>query len=331
MLLPKKMNKNLVHHDLLSAKNWILANQNTEGAILWDQKGKWDNWDHCECLIALAIYEEWEAFNKGINFSLKKLDEKGLVRSEYINGLVSKDFSEAHHASYIFLPLLQKYLIDNDVDYLKKFRTEIHKIYGALKNFKNGDGFYYWAFDDNGYSDNSLITATCSIELSRRAYNKICEIIGDTSYADSSAAITQDMLKSKRFNRDGIDRSRFSMDAYYPLLCNCGDKKEATKVLQKFYVEGRGVKCVVEEPWVTMAESSECVIALYKIGMRAEAEKIFKEILQYKNTAGYFPTGYQYDLDVFWPEENSTWTNAAIIMAADCLYDISGCEKVILL
>jgi len=36
-------------------------------------------------------------------------------------------------------------------------------------------------------------------------------------------------------------------------------------------------------------------------------------------------------LDVFWPEENSTWTNAAIIMAADCLYDISGSEKVILL
>jgi len=65
--------------------------------------------------------------------------------------------------------------------------------------------------------------------------------------------------------------------------------------------------------------------------MKAEASKIFCEILKYKNSAGYFPTGYQYDLDIFWPDENSTWTNAAIIMAADCLYDISGKEKAILL
>jgi hypothetical protein len=121
------------------------------------------------------------------------------------------------------------------------------------------------------------------------------------------------------------------MDAYYPLLCECGNKAAAEKVLEKFYVEGMGVKCVVEEPWVTLAESSECVIALLKIGMETEAHKIFSEILKYKNSSGYFPTGYQYDLDIFWPDENSTWTNAAIIMAADCLYDISGKEKAILL
>ena len=320
-----------IYHDLKSAKDWIMSNQNDKGAILWDQKGKWDYWDHCECLIALAIYQEWDAFDKGIHFCLGQLDKKGLVKSEYINEKVTKDFIEAHHTAYIFLPLLQKYLIDQDLDYLKSFRTEIHLIYAALRKFKREDGFYFWAQDKNGFSDNSLITATCSIELSRRAYNRICEIIGDKDYLDASEAITSESLKSKKFNRDGIDRSRFSMDAYYPLLCNCGKKTDAEKVLQKFYVEGMGVKCVAEEPWVTLAESSECVIALFKIGMKAEASKIFSEILKYKNSSGYFPTGYQYDLDIFWPDENSTWTNAAIIMAADCLYDISGKEKAILL
>ena len=159
----------------------------------------------------------------------------------------------------------------------------------------------------------------CIRDSSRRAYNRICEIIGDKDYLDASEAITSESLKSKKFNRDGIDRSRFSMDAYYPLLCNCGKRTDAEKVLQKFYVEGMGGKCVADEPWVTLAESSECVIALFKIGMKAEAPKIFSEILKYKNSSGYFPTGYQYDLDIFWPDENSTWTNAAIIMAADCL------------
>lgn len=325
------MISNSIKNDLRSAKDWILSNQNEKGAILWDQKGKWDYWDHCECLIALAIYQEWEAFDKGLQFCLSQLDEKGLVKSEYINEKVTKDFSEAHHTAYIFLPLLQKYLIDKDLNYLQSFRKQIHLIYAALKKFKGEDGFYFWAQDENGFSDNSLITATCSIELSRRAYNKICEILGDTDYLDTSVAITSQNLNSKKFNRDGVDRSRFSMDAYYPLLCECGNKADAEKVLEKFYVEGIGVKCVVEEPWVTLAESSECVIALLKIGMETEAHKIFSEILKYKNSSGYFPTGYQYNLDIFWPDENSTWTNAAIIMAADCLYDISGKEKAILL
>ena len=101
--------------------------------------------------------------------------------------------------------------------------------------------------------------------------------------------------------------------------------------LNKFYVKGLGIKCVEEEPWVTFAESSECIMALHKIGLSEQAKKIFNEVLKHKNSEGYFPTGYQYDLDVYWPEEDSTWTNAAIIMAADCLYDITGKEKVILI
>ena len=52
------MINNSIYHDLKSAKDWIMSNQNDKGAILWDQKGKWDYWDHCECLIALAIYQE---------------------------------------------------------------------------------------------------------------------------------------------------------------------------------------------------------------------------------------------------------------------------------
>ena len=95
--------------------------------------------------------------------------------------------------------------------------------------------------------------------------------------------------------------------------------------------DGLGIKCVEEEPWVTFAESSECIMALYKVGLKKEATKIFDEVLKHKNSKGYFPTGYQYDLGIYWPEEDSTWTNAAIIMAADCIHDITGKEKVILI
>ena len=138
-------------------------------------------------------------------------------------------------------------------------------------------------------------------------------------------------MNSNKFDRGGIDRSRFSMDSYYPILCESGTKEDAIKTLNKFYVHGLGIKCVEEEPWVTFAESSECIMALYKIGLKKEAKKIFDEVMKHRNSKGYFSTGYQYELRVYWPEEDSTWTNAAVIMAADCIHDITGKEKVILI
>ena len=324
------MNKD-IKKELYSAKNWILKNQKDNGEILWDDKGKWDFWDHCECLIALSIYEEWEAFRRGLDFCLNMVDQEGLVKSQYINGKISQDYFEAHHAPYIYLPLLQKYYIDNDINYLLKYRSEIHQIYKGTKKFKDADGYYHWALDQNGLLDDTLVTSSCSLELSRRAYNKICELIQDEEFIDHNIIISNTKLNSNKFDRGGINRSRFSMDSYYPILCDSGTKEDANKILNKFYVNGLGIKCVEEEPWVTFAESSECIMALYKVGLKKEATKIFDEVLKHKNSKGYFPTGYQYDLGIYWPEEDSTWTNAAIIMAADCIHDITGKEKVILI
>ena len=110
--------------DLESAKNWIISNQSSDGAIYWDEKGKCDAWDHCECLIALAIFEEWEAFDKGIDWVLNNVNSEGLIYSEFSFNKPSKDFFEAHHAAYIFLPLLQRYLIDGKKEYLKKISNQ---------------------------------------------------------------------------------------------------------------------------------------------------------------------------------------------------------------
>ena len=58
------MNKEIFLH----AKDWIITNQKNDGAICWDEKGKFDAWDHSECLLALAIFEEWANFDKGLEY-----------------------------------------------------------------------------------------------------------------------------------------------------------------------------------------------------------------------------------------------------------------------
>ena len=292
-------------------KNWIISNQSLSGAIFWDEKGKCDPWDHCECLIALAIYEEWEHFWKGVNWFFTNLNEDGLIYAEFQNEKPSKLHNESHHAPYIIMPLLQAYLIDHDQDYKKILTNEqllkLEKIFEALNDFKDQDGYFYWAKDSNGYSDNSLITASMSIFLSLAAKDK------------SVPKFKIDMWQEK-FDRDGVDRSRFSMDFYYPFLAGIkNNKEEFLDLLDNYYVKGFGVKCVAEEPWVTIAESSECVISALIHDNKDIAKDIFNDIQQFQNKDGIFPTGYQYDMEIFWPEENSTWTNAAVIIAAHAL------------
>ena len=306
------MNWPELRQKLEPAKDWIIKNQSDDGSICWDEKGKCDPWDHCECLIALAIYEEWDAWHKGVNWFLENINQHGLIFPEFQNQRATQMHFESHHAPYISLALMQASLIDKkQIDYLSKksnFKEKIDLIFNELNNFRDEDGYYFWAKDKKGYSDNSLITATMSILLSIKAN-------------DISKDINFDTLKwSKKFNRDGQDRSRFSMDFYYPFLAGIKkDKSEFKKVLKSFYVEGLGVKCVKEEPWVTFAESSECVLAALVNGNENLAEEIFKNLLQFQNSEGIFPTGYQYDLKIFWPDEKSTWTNAAVIIAGHAL------------
>ena len=300
------------------SKNWIISNQSSSGAIFWDEKGKCDPWDHCECLIALAIYEEWDSFWRGVNWFFTNLNEDGLIYAEFFNEKPSKLHYESHHAPYIIMPLIQASLIDKEQNYKKILTNEqllkLENIFEVLDDFKDEDGYFYWAKDSNGYSDNSLITASMSIFLSLVAKDK------------SFPKFNTEMWQEK-FNRDGVDRSRFSMDFYYPFLAGIkNNKKEFLDLLDNYYVKGLGVKCVAEEPWVTIAESSECVISALIHDNENIAKKIFNDIQQFQNKDGIFPTGYQYDMEIFWPEENSTWTNAAVIIAAHALsfYDLGS-------
>jgi len=74
------------------SKDWILKNQFIDGSISWDENGKCDPWDHCECLIALSIYEEWDSFWKGVNWFFDNINDEGLIFSEFQNSKPSKNY-----------------------------------------------------------------------------------------------------------------------------------------------------------------------------------------------------------------------------------------------
>ena len=85
-----------------------------------------------------------------------------------------------------------------------------------------------------------------------------------------------------------------------------------------------GVRCVSDKHWATAAETSECAMAYLLAGDRATATDLFRATLPMRQADGRYLTGIVYpDLVTFPTEECSTYTSAAVVLAADAL---GGCS-----
>ena len=149
----------------------------------------------------------------------------------------------------------------------------------------------------------------------------------ENSHIQKAKDLLKDSLinKPERYDRTWASKSRYSMDWYYPILCGLLDRETAKKRIEnkwdEFIVEGKGCKCVSEEPWVTIAESCELVMALMRIGLEDKAKSLFDCLHQWRDEDdGLYWTGYVYTDKKYWPVEKPTWTAGAVLLAADSLY-----------
>ena len=88
---------------------------------------------------------------------------------------------------------------------------------------------------------------------------------------------------------------------------------------EEFVVNELGCRCVNDEPWVTVAESCELVMALMSAGQEQKATKVFSWLMNFREDDGSYWTGYVYPDQLMWPEERPTWTAGAVLLAADAL------------
>jgi hypothetical protein len=90
-------------------------------------------------------------------------------------------------------------------------------------------------------------------------------------------------------------------------------------------VEGRGVRCVSDRPWVTAAETCEFVMALDAIGLDDRALELFTWVQFLRHEDGGYWTGMNFDDEAFdqpgelYPVEQPTWNSAAVVLAANAL------------
>ena len=93
-------------------------------------------------------------------------------------------------------------------------------------------------------------------------------------------------------------KDRWAMDWYYPVLTGTLTGEPAKARLAEgwdtFAMEGKGIRCVSDEAWVTASETAECSIAHAVIGDRSTATDLLAWTRAHRRADGGYWTGNVY-------------------------------------
>jgi len=312
--------------DILAAS--IADVQLDTGEIPWYTGGKTDPWDHVEAAIGLNIGGYYEEARRAFEWLASTQLPDGSWHSSYINGKPKDLTKESNQSSYIAVGVFHYYLITQDRPFLEYIWPTICAGIDYAVGLQGAGGEIYWARNARGRVDPmSLLTGSSSVYMSLKCGLVLALLLGESKPQWQEALRRLGEAISYRPYLFNKNKSRYSMDWFYPVLCGALTGSEAKKRMNKFWnkfvVDGLGARCVSDSPWITMAETSELVLALAAMGDNKLAETILSWILGKKYNDGSFYCGITFPDMVIWPEEKLTWTNAAVMMASDALYNIT--------
>ncbi len=307
---------------------YILSVQHPEGMIPWHEDGPTDPWNHVESAMGLSVAGRHEAAEAAYDWLRETQMEDGGWWAAYDpEGPADISRRETHMAAYVATGVWHHYRVTSRESFLRRLWPTVRDAIEFTLRYQAPSGEIYWALTERGdpYLD-ALVTACSSIYKSLSCAVKIAGHLGVAvpGWWESRKRLG-DALRNRphRFDRTWESKHRYAMDWFYPVLSGVlTDLPARTRMNHQqdtFLVEELGCLCVADEPWVTVAESCELVMALLAVGKVGTARRLFGWLDHCRDDDGGFWTGYQYEKDIMWPREKPTWTAGAVLLAADAL------------
>ena len=301
----------------------IAAGQQADGSIGWPD-GHVDAWNHVECAMALSVCGLREAARRAYSWLADTQRPDGSWPVEVgPDGTAQEWTRESNHAAYSAVGVWHELLVTGDEDFAERMWPVVRAAIEFAIGLQTPRGEIIWRRRADDKPDTyALLTGSSSMYQSLRCAIALAEHLGDPQ-PDWELAATLLGHAVACHGEAFADKSRFSMDWYYPVLGGAVRGARAEQLLKAdwdtFVVPGLGVRCVSDEPWVTGAETCELAIALDAIGKRDQALELFERIQFLRAEDGSYWTGWQFKTGKHFPHEQSTWTAAAIVLAADVL------------
>ena len=306
----------------------IAATQLPSGEIPWSVGEKTDPWDHVEAAMGLVVGGYLEQARRAYDWLQTTQLPDGSWFAAYRNGTPEDRTRETNMSAYIAVGVFHYWLITGDRVFLESMWDTVRRAIDFAVSHQRTTGEIYWAISPQGKVDPmALLTGSSSIYMSLKCAMAIAAELNMTRipWVEAFKRLGDAICNQPYlFN---MTKSRFSMDWFYPVLCGAVTGEAANRRIErqwkKYVVEGLGVRCVSDQPWVTVAESSELVLALAAMGDTEKAQIVFSWLSEHVFDDGSFWCGFTFPDMTRWPEEKITWTNAVVILAADALFDLT--------
>lgn len=307
---------------------YIAEVQLPSGAIPWFPGGVLDPWDHVEAAMGLAVCGFYPQARQAYLWLAENQEPDGGFWPAYADTQpLDTTRKESHHAPYAATGLWHYYLLTRDLDFLRQMWPCVEAGLDLACNMQSRHGEISWALlPDGSITPDALVTGCSSIykslecglliarelRLEMPRWQRVRQGLGQ--------ALRQ---KPWRFDRTWPSKQRYAMDWFYPVLCGVYLQTEAKQRLssrwEDFVLPDLGCLCVDDQPWITVAESCELVLALLAADQYSQAARVFSWLHHSRDQQGAYWTGFQEKLGIYWPREKPTWTAAAVLLAADAL------------
>jgi hypothetical protein len=248
----------------------------------------------------------------------------GAWHQYYLEDSIEQDKLDANVCAYVAAGVWHHYLLTNDEGFVQEMWPVVERAIDFVLELQRPRGEILWARHADGTPWSfALLTGSSSICHSLRCAIAIAEHLGhERPDWELSAGQLADVIAHQP--EAFAPKHRWAMDWYYPVLAGViGGDAGRTRLFERFdtfVMDGKGVRCVSDRPWVTVAETCECALAHLAVGRRALAEDLFAWTAQFRHEDGRYWTGTVFPDEARFPGgERSTYTAASVVLAADAM------------
>lgn len=304
--------------------------QTASGMIPWYPGGHCDAWNHVESAMALDVAGLHAEAERAYEWLADIQRPDGSWHNYYLpddgaDDTVEEAKLDTNVCAYIATGVWHHWRCTGDRSFVDNLWPVVERALDFVLSLRRPDGLVLWAVEADGTRtwDYALLTGTCSIQHALRCGAATGLATGSPRPDWVEAA--EVMVEAVNTRPDAFEpKTRWAMDWYYPVLAGAtvGDAAKArlAEGWDTFSMDGLGIRCVSDEPWVTASETAEAALAYAAIGDLDTATDLLRWVRPHRLDSGAYLTGIVHPDRIVFPDgEHTSYTAAAIILAADAI------------
>jgi hypothetical protein len=315
--------------EVVQSGRHLASLQTASGMIPWFPGGHCDPWNHIESAMALDI----AGFNTEAERAYEWLADiqrpDGSWHNYYLpdgdrDDTVEEPKLDTNVCAYVATGVWHHWRCTADRSFVDNLWPTVERALDWVLSLRRPDGLVLWAVEpDDRPWDYALLTGSASIQHALRCGAAVGLATGSPRPDWIEAAdIMCTLIGHAPLSFQ--PKTRWAMDWYYPVLTGAISDDHAKLRLAEgwptFAMDGLGIRCVYDEPWVTASETAEASLSYAAIGDLDTATDLLAWTRGHRLDSGAYLTGLVHpDRIVFPADEHSSYTAAAVILAADAI------------